>query len=114
MTNVKISGLHVDVEDFGREMLVTEVLPYYIYENGNRTDKVEGYKYETVFPRHGFEKLDVKVPGEKRFEVPAGQHAAVRYDGLEAKLYFDNNGRVHLTARAADVRALNADKPGKS
>ena len=114
MTNVKISGLHVDVEDFGREMLVTGVLPYYIYENGARTDKVEGYKYETVFPRHGFEKLDVKVPGEKRFEVPASQHVAVRYDGLEVKLYFDNSNHARLTARATDVHAISADKPGKS
>ena len=114
MTNLKIAGLHVDPRDLGSEMLVTGVRPYYTYENGNRTDKVEGYKYESVLPMRSYEKLDIKVPGAKRIEVPAGQYVAVRYDGLAVKLYFDNSNRVRLTAKAADVHALSGDKPSKT
>ena len=114
MTNLKIAGLHVDPRDLGSEMLVTSVRAYYAYENGNRTDKVEGYKCETVLPELGFSKIDVKIPGAKRIEVPVGQHVAVRYDGLAVKLYFDNSNRVRLTAKAADVHALSGDKPSKT
>ena len=111
MTNLPLSGLPIDPQCFGKEMLVTEVRPYFAYVNNERTDKVEGHKYETVLPSRQFAKLDIKVPGPKRLEVPAGEFVAARFDGLEVKLYFDNSNRIQLTAKAQDVHVVTADKP---
>lgn len=111
MNTVSLSGLRVMTEDLGTEYLVTGVRPYYAYANDARTDKVEGYKYLTVLPGKQFSRLDVKVPGPQRLDVPPGEYVSVRYDGLEAKLYYDYNNRVQLSAKAVDVHRLGVDKP---
>lgn len=100
MTNVSLSGLLIDPQCLGKEMLSTGVRPYFSYMNNKRTDTIEGHKYETVLPGYQFAKLDIKVPGSKRLEVPDGEFVAARFDGLEAKLYFDNSNRIQLTAKA--------------
>ena len=111
MNTVSLSGLHILPDDLGSEFLVTGVRPFYLYENGERTDKIGGYKYMTVLPAKGFAKADVKVPGSPRLDVSPGEYVPVRYDGLEAKLYYDNNNRVQLSFKAVDVHKLNVDKP---
>lgn len=112
MNAISLSGLRIMPEDLGTEFLVTGVRPYYAYTGyGQRTDKVEGYKYSTVMPAKGFAKVDIKVPGSQRLDVPHGGYIPVRYDGLEAKLYYDNNNRVQLSVKATDVHRLSADKP---
>ena len=110
MNTVSLSGLHILPDDLGSEFLVTGVRPFYLYENGERTDKIGGYKYMTVLPAKGFAKADVKVAGSPRLDVSPGEYVPVRYDGLEAKLYYDNNNRV-LSFKAVDVHKLNVDKP---
>ena len=110
MNTVSLSGLHILPDDLGAEFLVTGVRLYYAYANDQRTDKVEGYKYSTVLPAKQFAKLDVKVPGSQRLDVPHGEYVPVRYDGLEAKLYYDHNNRVQLSLKATDVHRL-VDKP---
>lgn len=50
MNTVSLSGLHILPDDLGSEFLVTGVRPFYLYENGERTDKIGGYKYMTVLP----------------------------------------------------------------
>ena len=81
--------------------------------DGQRTDKVDGYKYAAILPNRQFARLDVKIPGAKLLDVPAGQYISVAFDDLVVKLYFDNNRRIQLTAKAESVHAV--DKPhGKS
>ena len=112
MNTMSLSGLHIMIEDLGTEYLVIGVRPYYAYTaDGQRTDKVEGYKYSTVLPAKQFAQVDIKVPGHQRLDVPPTGFVAVRYDGLEAKLYYDKNNRVQLSAKATDVHKLGADKP---
>ena len=112
MNTMSLSGLHIMLDDLGIQYLVTGVRPYYAYAgDGQRTDKVDGYKYSTVLPGKQFAKLEVKVPGSQRLDVSHGEYVSVRYDGLEAKLYYDHNNRVQLSAKAVDVHRLDADKP---
>lgn len=40
MNTVSLSGLHILPDDLGSEFLVTGVRPFYLYENGERTDKI--------------------------------------------------------------------------
>ena len=44
------------------KLILIDVLPYYSYENGNKTDKQLGYKY-IIVEDIGFDKLSIKVPG---------------------------------------------------
>ena len=111
MNNLSLSGLHIMLDDLGTQYLVTGVRPYYAYANDQRTDKVEGYKYMTVLPAKGFSRVDIKIPGPQRLDVPPTGYVPVRYDGLEVKLYYDSSNRVQLSAKAVDVHRLDADKP---
>lgn len=111
INTISLSGLRIMLEDLGTEFLVTAVRPYYAYANDQRTDKVEGYKYSTVLPTKGFAKVDIKVPGPQRLDVPPTGYVPVRYDNLDVKLYYDNNNRVQLSAKAMDVHRLGTDKP---
>lgn len=42
-------------------MLLADITPSYEYKNGERTDKLEGYRYAVVLPSHKMEKIGVKV-----------------------------------------------------
>lgn len=110
MNNISLSGLHIDVRDLGKDTLVIKASPYYAYEEDKRTDKIEGYKYTTVFPDRNFAQLDIKVPGDKMMDVPANQYVAAKFEGLEVKVYYDRENRARLTARAKSVRPAATDK----
>ena len=98
MNTINITKLTFDVSSLGPEALLTAVRPYYAYLDGERTSTVDGYKYTTAFPA-----LDIKIPGEKRLDVPPSEYTAVKYDNLMVKLYRDNNGKYQLTAKAENV-----------
>lgn len=110
MNNISLSGLHIDVRDLGKDALVIRATPYYAYEEDKRTDKVEGYKYTTVFPDRNFGQLDIKVPGDKILDVPANQYIPAKFEGLEVKIYYDRENRARLTAKAKGVRPVSTDK----
>ena len=111
MNTLSLSGLRIVPGDLGTVYLVTGVRPYYAYQNNERTGKVEGYKYMTVLPGKQFAKIDIKIPGAQRLDVPPGEYISVRYDGLDVKLYYDHNNRVQLSAKAVDLHKLSVDKP---
>ena len=110
MNTLNFLKLTFDVNSLGQEALLTAVRPYYGYVDGGRTDKVEGYKYTTVYPAHSFGSLDIKIPGEKRLDVLASEYIPVKYDGLTVKLYRDNNGKYLLTAKAENIRKAEAKR----
>ncbi len=45
---MKITDLKFEIGQFGKRMNLTAVEPYYSYEAGKKTDKIEGYKYNVV------------------------------------------------------------------
>ena len=103
MNTLNITKLTFDVSSLGPEALLTAVRPYYAYLDGERTSTVDGYKYTTAFPAHGFATLDIKIPGEKRLDVPPSEY-------LMVKLYRDNNGKYQLTAKAENVHKAEAKR----
>ena len=107
MNTLNFLKLTFDVSSLGQEALLTAVRPYYAYVDGAKTNKVEGYKYTTVYPAHS---LDIKIPGEKRLDVLASEYIPVKYDGLTVKLYRDNNGKYQLTAKAENIRRAEAKR----
>ena len=110
MNSLNITKLTFDVSSLGPEALLTAVRPYYAYLDGERTSTVDGYKYTTAVPAHGFATLDIKIPGEKRMDVPPSEYIAVKYDNLMVKLYRDNNGKYQLTAKAENVHKAEAKR----
>ena len=110
MNTLNFLKLTFDVSSLGQEALLTAVRPYYAYVDGAKTNKVEGYKYTTVYPAQSFGSLDIKIPGEKRLDVLASEYIPVKYDGLAVKLYRDNNGKYLLTAKAENIRKAEAKR----
>lgn len=44
----------------GKNPVLVDVAPSYVYENGKRTGEVSGFKYTVALPDKAFEKLTVK------------------------------------------------------
>ena len=87
-------------------MVVTGVRPYYTYENGVRTDKLEGFRYSVILLEKGYYALNVKIPGEQKIEWVPGQSIPVKFTGLKLKLYYDRAKRVQIAASAEDISPL--------
>lgn len=85
-------------------MMLTAVKPFYAYVDGKRTDCVQGYKYTVALPEQRFALLDVKIEGAKQMEAPTSGYKSVQFVGLAVKLYFDNNNRVQVSAKASGIR----------
>lgn len=105
-TTLGPAGLLVLNECLGPEMYLTGVHGYFAYANGIKSNVIEGYKYTVVLPKRNFAALDVKIPGTKIIDVRPGEHFPVVFDELEVKIYFDNNRKACLTARAAGVKRV--------
>lgn len=50
----------------GKNPVLVDVAPAYVYENGKRTGEVSGFKYTVALPDKAFEKLTIKIDGENR------------------------------------------------
>ena len=51
----------------GKNPVLVDVAPAYVYENGKRTGEVSGFKYTVALPDKAFEKLTIKIDGATRF-----------------------------------------------
>ena len=86
--------------------MLVEVTPAYVYKNGVKTNEIEGYRYGLVLPEIGFERLSVKILGDKLMEQPE-QYAEVDLEGLEITLYHKGGSYdVFATATATGIRFL--------
>lgn len=104
MNGLNIAGLKIDNDCLGKDMMLTTVKPYYAYADGKRTDCVQGYKYTVALPAQHFALLNVKIEGTKQMDAPTSGYKSVQFVGLNAKLYFDNNNRVQVSAKASGIR----------
>ena len=87
-----------------------DIVPYYAYQNGEKTDTLEGYRYDIALPKHKMEKLSVKIPisssniplvdVNKAEEIPMLKQ--VFFEGLEVGTYF-MQGNVNLKATATKI-----------
>lgn len=98
--------LYLDAKCLGSEMQLVDVRPD-MYANGVRQEAPQGHIYDLVLPAHKFDKLSVRIPGEKQMEVPSPmQTVTVEFDGLKVRPYVDRSGRLALTATASAIRPV--------
>lgn len=90
----------------GRDVMLVDVIPAYEYKDGRRTDKVTGFRYVVTMPSHAFEKINVRIDGEKRMEKPV-DYAKVVFDGLEMHLYRGQDG-WNVSATAKGIHPIKA------
>lgn len=102
---MKIRDIVIDAEKtVGTKFMLVDVNPYYKYENQERTDEIDGYKYSCVLPERKYQALNVKIKGEKRIELKS-ESVPVVFNGLLLKGYI-MNGTFGVTAEANDVKAV--------
>ena len=100
---LNISNLRIDPASIGATKYLTAVNPYYKYdENKERTNIVEGYRYDVALGDHGFEKISVKIPGDKQLDAPDSGLFPVEFAGLEIRAYVIK-GNPMITATAAKI-----------
>lgn len=93
----------------GNVALLTNISPAFAYTDGKRTNNVVGYRYEVVLPERVFEKLSVRVDGEKRLELPENETPQVVFEGLKMSLYWTPQGH-NVKTTAENIKFLNPPK----
>lgn len=93
----------------GKNALLVGVSPAYAYENGHRIDKVVGYKYELALPERMYDKLTIKILGDKKLDMPENETPLVLLDGLSISLYWTPQG-YKISATAENIRLANPPK----
>lgn len=106
VTPVQISG---NPTGEGRVLKVTNG---YEYDSaGNVTNKIIQQKYTVVFPMNGYEKVVVKVKGDKpvitneQIQQKGGEVKAV-LKNLTGRFYRSNSGEYVLTASADGIEVI--------
>ena len=104
---IKITELKLDVGQFGKKMNLVEVEPYYNYEKGEKTDIIGGYKYTVVLLDYNYEKLAVKIEGDRKIEELEKYDIPIKFKNLEVGLYQDFKTKVvNLKATADDIEIV--------
>ena len=94
----------------GNTTILVGVTPAFEYVDGVRKDNIVGYKYELVLPDRLYEKLVVKILGEKRVELADdGVPQAVALDGLTMSLYWTPQGDK-VSATADNIKLISPPK----
>lgn len=104
---IKITELKFDLSQFGKRMNLTGVEPFYIYEDGKKTDIIGGYKYTVALMDYGYEKLVVKIEGDRKIEELEKYDIPIKFKNLEVGLYQDFKTKVvNLKASADDIEIV--------
>jgi len=110
---LRITDLKIDPKSLGATMLIADISPSYAYKDGERTDKLEGYRYSVVLSTYKMEKLGVKVLNktplidiEKGEEIPIG--TPVQFSSLEVGSYYSKTQGVSITAKADGISFANS------
>lgn len=99
---IKLADLRIDPNSLGGNLMLTGVRPVYDYKEGERTDKIIGFKYEVACPKHSLEKITVKIQGEQQLEFNEGNFPIVEFRGLQIRAYVIG-GDVRLSATADKI-----------
>ena len=105
---LKITDLKIDPSSLGETFLLADITPSYEYKDGERTDKLDGYRYSVVLPAHKMEKLSVKVSNkiplvdiENSEEIPIG--TAVKFSNLEVGSYYSKTQGICIVIRPGKI-----------
>ena len=108
---LKITDVIIDPQALGNKLWLVDVQPAYRYVDGHRTDTITGYRYTIALPEKGLEKINVRIDGEQKMEVPNG-FTEVSFCDLELYIYWSQN-QPQVGARATDIQlAENARNKG--
>jgi len=100
---ISLTALKIDAEkSLGSKKILVDILPINEYRDNQKTDKILGHKYIIALPLLGYEKIGVRVPGEKMFEIQGEEPIFVEFDNLEVAL-FEFKGKIGFTAKATGV-----------
>lgn len=103
---MEVRDLIIDAEaTVGDGLLLVDILPVFVYENGKRTDNISGYRYVVVMPTRAFDRLSVKIAGEKQLDLLGDEYPVVEFDGLEIKVLWTPDG-YRPFAQAAAIREV--------
>lgn len=103
---MEIKDLVIDVKrTVGDDLVLVDVVPVFVYEDGKRTDKIIGYRYVVSMPRHAFDKISVKIDGDKQLEMPENEYPVVEFDDLEIRVYWTPDG-YRVGASATGIRMI--------
>ena len=108
---MKINGIVLDTLQFGDNFKLVDVHAANVYENGNRTDRISGYRYTVVMVDYGFERIDVTIDGTKQMEKP-DKPCDVVINGFTPVIAW-RGGDYTVTARAIGISPIGT-KPTKS
>lgn len=103
--SLNLKNIVVDVKStLGDKFFLTDISPYYLYENGKKTEKIEGYKYTVAVVAMNLDKISVKISGNKEIllEDFNGKMPAVSFVGLKMKLWQNFQSRQIMTTVTAD------------
>ncbi len=98
---LSLRDVRIDPFSLGEKMLLVDVRPAYEYVNGNKSDKLLGYRYEVCLPEHRLEKLKVLIPGQQLMDKP-DSFQEVLFADLEVRGYESKTG-VQFTATASGI-----------
>ena len=111
-----IKNAKIDVlGSVGSKLLLIDVIPSYAYVDGRRTSTVTGYKYIVILEENKFDRLSVRIDGDKQIDNPIDGNSSiyVRFDNLELSLYWTSAGH-QIAAKASAIQLVNESlKPQK-
>lgn len=58
---LRITDLKIDTGSLGDKYILTDIVLFYEYSEGKKTDTLLGYRYDVALPYLKMEKLSVKV-----------------------------------------------------
>ena len=103
-----IKNLLIDPDCLGKTMYLASVAPYYKYDaQKQKTNEIEGYRYEVALAEKEYEKLAVKIPGTQQIDAKVGEMTAVAIEGLEVKVYVIG-GDLKLSATAKKITKVKS------
>jgi len=106
---MKITDLLIDVKSLGEQLWLVGVVPTYAYQDNKRTDTISGYKYVVTLPQKGFEKVAIKIDGQKQLEPPENGHIEVKFENLELFIFW-MNGTHNVGAKATKISLVGNAK----
>lgn len=98
--------------------ILVGIAPEYEYVDNQRTDKVIGFKYEVVDTMN-FDKITVKVRGQKKPLMPlekllelreSGEKVLVEFINGADKLYIRRNGNIQTVEDSFSAEDINIIK----
>lgn len=103
---LNLTDLIISNDSIGKKTFLVDVKPRFEYSNGKRTDKISGYGYTVVLPEKQFEKLTVKIDGDKKMDAPADGYTDVTFENLELSIYW-SQGQYAVSAKATGIHVVN-------